>query len=145
MLSIFCPVQGEVKDISTANDPAFAKKMLGDGVCISPTNSKVVSPVDGVVSVVFPTGHAVGIESNGVEILLHLGIDTVELNGKHFTKKVSVGDKVSQGTLLIDYDYQSVISEGYDADVMVIITSKGHNEISKNLGNKDTTDIVLTV
>src|SRR5690554_6960900 len=87
-------MSGQVVPLESVDDQVFSTKMMGDGYAIEPTDSEVVSPIDGEITVAFPTGHAYGIVSKqGVEILLHLGIDTVELDGKGFTPLVSVGDK----------------------------------------------------
>ena len=88
-MKIYSPIKGKLVSIEAVTDPVFAQKMMGEGVAIIPSDSKVVSPVEGTVVSVFPTKHAFGIETeNGVEILIHIGLDTVELKGKHFDLKV---------------------------------------------------------
>lgn len=144
-MKLICPVKGICKDITEATDPAFSQKMLGDGVCIQPQDTNVFSPVTGEVTMVFPTKHAVGIKTeDGTEILLHLGVDTVELNGKYFECYVKANDKISSDTLLINYDYKGVNKEGYNTDIMVIITSKS-KEIIKQLGKKNKGDLIAEV
>jgi beta-glucoside PTS system EIICBA component len=122
--SIVSPITGEVKALSEVKDDAFASEAMGKGVAIEPAVGKVVTPVDGVVSAVFPTGHAVGITSNeGAEILIHIGINTVQLNGKYFTPHVKRGDTVKQGDLLVDFDLDKIKEAGFDVTTPVIITN----------------------
>lgn len=122
--NIVSPVTGEVKDLSKVEDDAFASGALGKGVAIIPTDGKIVAPCDGEISTFFPTGHAFGIVSDtGAEILVHIGLDTVKLNGKYFTVKAKQGDKVKKGQLLLEVDLKGIQSEGYPITTPVIITN----------------------
>ena len=118
------PIKGEVKSLAEVKDEAFSKGLLGKGVAIEPTEGKVISPVDGVLTTFFPTGHALGITSdNGAEILIHVGMDTVQLDGKHFTPKAKQGDAVKAGDVLLEFDIKAIKEEGYSLITPVIITN----------------------
>lgn len=117
-------VSGEIVAIDTVNDQVFSQKLMGDGFAIIPNENKFYAPVSGKVSAVFPTGHAIGITTKkGVEVLLHLGINTVELDGKGFTLHVEQGQSVKQGDLLVEMDLDLVKEAGYDTTSMFILTS----------------------
>lgn len=121
---IFTVANGDLVDISQVNDPTFAQKMLGDGFAIIPADGKIVSPVDGEIVTVFPTKHAIGFKTtNGLEILLHMGIDTVSLNGEPFEIAVSEGQHVKHGDLIADVDLDMISNAGKDTAMMVIITN----------------------
>ena len=127
---IAAPVSGSVVAQKDLNDPVFSQGIMGLTLGIEPTeDGRVCSPVRGTVSMVFPTGHAVGLKAeDGTEVLIHIGIDTVKLNGKGFTLNVKDGDSVGQGDLLVTYDPAFVRSNSLDAVVMVILTDQaGHN------------------
>ncbi|MFR5601252.1 MAG: beta-glucoside-specific PTS transporter subunit IIABC [Lachnospiraceae bacterium] len=118
------PVKGMTIPISQVKDEAFASKAMGDGVGILPEEGKLYAPFDGSADVVFPTGHAVGMTGeNGVEILLHIGIDTVQLDGKGFKTYVNQGDHVKKGDLLVEFDQEMIEKEGYDTTVIYIVTN----------------------
>lgn len=118
------PVTGNVIPVSQVKDEAFASEAMGKGVGIEPENGKVYAPFDGNVDAVFPTGHLVGLsDGNGAEVLIHIGVDTVKLEGKGFTTHVSQGDKVKKGDLLVEFDVELLKKEGYDTTVMFITTN----------------------
>ena len=117
-------MKGKLVSISSVNDPTFAQEMLGQGVAIIPEDGTFVSPVKGTVQMVFETKHAVGILSDtGVEILLHVGLDTVNLKGKYYEALVKDGDTVDVGTPLLKADPAGIRSEGYDVITPIIITN----------------------
>ena len=117
------PVTGNVIPVNQVKDEAFASEAMGKGVGIEPENGKVYAPFDGNVDAVFPTGHLVGLSNgNGTEVLIHIGVDTVKLEGKGFTTYVSQGDKVKKGDLLVEFDVELLKKEGYDTTVMFITT-----------------------
>ena len=119
------PVTGIVHPVSESADAAFSSLMMGDGAAIDPTDGTVVAPVSGVVTVLFPTKHAIGITSDdGVEILIHIGIDTVNLEGKPFTMNVAQGDRVTAGQRLGTFDIKAIEDAGYSAQTMVLVTNK---------------------
>ena len=119
------PVAGEVVDLADVSDEVFASGTLGKGVAVKPSDGNVYAPCDGVVSALFPTGHAVGITAaqSGAELLIHIGVDTVQLDGKGFTKHVAAGDTVKRGQLLISFDRDLITSEGYDDTVIFIVSN----------------------
>ena len=121
------PLKGEVKPLSEVKDEAFSKGALGKGIAIEPTEGKVISPVDGVLTTFFPTGHALGITSdNGAEILIHVGMDTVQLEGKYFTPKAKQGDIVKVGDVLLEFDIKAIKEEGHSVITPVIITNSNN-------------------
>lgn len=122
---VLAPLSGELVDLSEVPDPTFSEKMMGDGVAIKPTNGEVVSPVNGKVVQLFPTKHAIGIESEaGVEYLIHIGLETVALNGEGFEAHVKQGDKVSVGDLLITVDLNVVSEKAADTITPIVITNE---------------------
>lgn len=115
---------GKLVKLSEINDKAFSSGALGSGVGIIADNNLVVSPVDGEVACVFPTKHAFGLKTeSGVELLIHIGIDTVELEGKHFTTMVNQGDKVKLGQPLVQVDFDKVKEEGFDPTIIMVVTN----------------------
>lgn len=123
---IYSPVAGEVKALSKVEDDAFAQEVLGKGVAIVPKEGKVYAPFDGVVMSMFPTKHAVGLVSeNGCEVLIHIGMNTVQLEGKYFEAHVAQGDKVKRGQLLVSFDLEKIRAENYCMDTPVIVTNFG--------------------
>jgi PTS system beta-glucosides-specific IIC component len=123
-ISIASPMAGHVVALSDIPDPTFASGLMGQGIGIIPTEGRVVSPVDGIIESVFKTKHAIGIQAdNGAEILIHVGIDTVKLDGQHFTAQVSAGERVKQGDLLLTFDPQAIVDAGYSLSTPIIITN----------------------
>ncbi|WP_110955802.1 beta-glucoside-specific PTS transporter subunit IIABC [Anaerosinus massiliensis] len=125
-LELAACVDGEMIAIEQVKDPAFSQKVMGEGVAFIPENGIVVSPIDGTIEVAFPTGHAIGLKAiSGVEILIHVGIGTVELNGEHFEMLVKQGETVTKGQPLIQFDLEKIKEKGYDPTTMMIITNHG--------------------
>ncbi len=121
---IASPLKGNVLPLTECKDEAFAMGILGKGVVIVPEEGKVVSPVNGILTTIFPTLHAMGITSDdGVEMLIHIGMNTVELNGKHFTAKAQQGDKISVGDVLVEFDKDAIAAEGYSIETPVLVTN----------------------
>ncbi|HEM6136519.1 TPA: PTS system trehalose-specific EIIBC component [Streptococcus suis] len=124
-IELISPLTGQAKELSQATDPVFASGVMGQGVLIDPSEGILVAPVDGEVSVLFPTNHAVGITAaNGVELLMHIGMDTVGLEGKGFTAHVKQGDKVKAGEQLISFDIDVIKAAGLVAETPVIVTNQ---------------------
>lgn len=118
------PLEGELISLVNVKDEAFSSGALGKGLGIVPTEGKLYSPANGVVTMVFPTGHAVGITTDsGAEILMHIGMDTVQLEGKYFTVHAKQGDKITAGQLLTEFDIDGIRSEGYDITTPIIVTN----------------------
>lgn len=132
-IEIGAPIPGKLVSIGEVNDPTFSEEILGKGVAIQPADNRIVSPVDGTVGTVFPTGHAVAVVSEeGAEVLIHIGLDTVQLDGKHFTIHTEEGKKVKKGDLLLEADLEQIKAEGYDIITPVIIcNSDDFSEIRK--------------
>lgn len=122
--AIFSPLDGEVRVLSQIEDPVFASEVLGKGCAIEPRKGEVVAPFDGVIKQVAETKHAIGIQGeNGIEVLIHVGMDTVELNGKGYEPQVKVGDKVKKGQLLLKFDQKAISAAGYSLTTPVIVTN----------------------
>ncbi len=121
---IVSPMDGEIVPLGEVNDEVFSSKMMGDGVAILPADGKVYAPVTGEVTVMMDSNHAVGlISEQGAEILIHVGLDTVELEGEGFTAHIQKGDQVKAGDLLIEADLDVIKSHDYDTTTMVIVTN----------------------
>lgn len=127
---ISSPFNGEVKALSEIKDAAFASGALGKGVAIEPSEGKLFAPVSGIVSVLFPTNHAIGITTDqGAEILIHVGMDTVQLEGKHFTAHIKQGARVEKGQLLIEFDIAKIKEAGYPLTTPVVVTNPDQYQI----------------
>ncbi|AJD91228.1 PTS glucose transporter subunit IIA [Jeotgalibacillus malaysiensis] len=123
-IEIKSPLSGNLLTLEEVPDPVFSQKMMGDGIAIEPTEGKVVSPIDGEVVQVFPTKHAIGLKAkNGAEILIHIGLETVSMEGNGFDAHVSEGSKVSVGDPLVTFDLDLVKSEAKSIITPVIITN----------------------
>lgn len=121
---ILAPIEGRAVALSQVNDATFSEEIMGKGAAIIPSKGRVISPVDGIVSALFNTKHAIGITSDdGAEILIHIGLDTVKLNGKYFTAHVQKDQKVKAGDLLIEFDMKAIEEAGYEIVTPVIITN----------------------
>lgn len=124
-LSVVSPLSGLAKPLDQASDPVFSQGIMGKGVVIDPSDGELVSPVDATVSVLFPTKHAIGLlTSEGVEFLIHIGMDTVNLEGKGFTSHVAQGDNVKVGDKLITFDIPMIKEEGYIVETPILITNQ---------------------
>lgn len=131
--TILSPIKGEVKPIEESSDAAFASGALGKGVVILPEEGKVYAPVTGTVTVLFPSLHAIGITSDaGVELLIHIGINTVQLNGEGFTAHIKQGDQIKQGQLLVEFDMNKIKEAGYSLETPVLVTNYADVKEVKN-------------
>lgn len=140
------PINGEMKLISEAPDETFSQKMMGDGVVIFPTDNTVVAPCDGKIKMIFPTKHAIGIESKeGAEILIHVGIDTVLLNGETFETYINVDDEIKQGDKLLTFDLNYVREHAKSDATVIVFTNLTENSKLKleKLGQVTTSDDIL--
>ena len=147
-LDIMAPVKGKVIALSDVDDEAFASEALGKGICIIPENNEVVAPVTGVVTNLFPTLHAIGITSNdGVEVLIHIGMDTVNLKGKYFKAFVKQGDHVKTGQLLVEFQREELLNLNINLQTPIVITNTNSFKHIELCQNKlvSTGDVILKI
>lgn len=144
---IFAPIKGICRDITESSDEVFSSKVMGDGVIIEPTSSLVVAPCEGKLKMIFPTKHALGIiMENGTEILIHIGIDTVGLNGEGFTSLVQENEKITKGQPLIEIDQEFIKEKGYSLTTFVVLTELANRNFKKmNIGKTVSVDNVILV
>lgn len=146
-IKLFNPIKGEIIPIDKVPDQVFAEKMLGDGFAIIPSGNKVYAPISGEIKILFPTLHAIAIETTeGLELLIHIGIDTVELKGEGFTAHVKLGDMVKQGDLLITFDKEVIDLKATSSITPILITNMDIiKSISVEYGVKEENTIVATI
>lgn len=145
---LVCPATGEMIALEDVNDPIFSSKAMGDGVAFKLTDGHIYSPVDGEVIMAAKTGHAIGLKStDGAEVLIHIGMDTVNMNGKGFDVKVVEGQKINKGDLLVEANLDAIKEAGYDNITPVIITNTAEYKeiIPVNYGNKTAKEKMLEV
>ena len=133
-----CPVEGELVALSDVNDPVFGSGAMGRGAAVRHPEGKVVAPFDGEITVFFETKHAIGMKSDdGVEVLIHVGMDTVKLNGEHFTTHAKQGDHVKKGQLLLTFDPAAIEAAGYETTTPFVVTNAAdYGDITVTLGGK---------
>jgi len=134
---IVAPVAGEAVASSEINDPTFGEEMLGKGIAIKPSDTKVYAPFDGTVALVFDTKHAVSLVSEkGAEVLIHVGLDTVSLKGEHFTTHVENGITVKKGDLLLEFDKEAIAAAGFDTIIPIVVcNSDDYKNIKRITGS----------
>jgi glucose-specific phosphotransferase system IIA component len=145
---LYSPAKGTCKDISEVSDPAFSQKLLGDGLAVVPKEGTLYAPCSGTLTVLFPTGHAFGIQtSSGAEVLVHAGLDTVFLEGKGFDVLKQKGDKVRAGDPVVHMNLDVVKSAGYDCTVMLVVTNPGQKVLIKHVlsGRVDQETILMSL
>lgn len=121
---ILSPIEGKTISLKQVNDPTFSEEIMGKGIAIRPAAGRAVAPLDGVVTAIFETKHAIGITGdNGVELLIHIGLDTVKLEGKYFTAHIKAGEKVKAGDLLVEFDIDAIEKAGYETITPVLVTN----------------------
>ena len=137
---VVSPLTGALLPLESLPDEAFASGAMGKGIVIEPSSGRLTSPVNGTVTTVFPTGHAIGITSEGgAELLIHVGVNTVKLKGKHFDKRVTEGDTVVQGQLLLEFDVEAIRAAGFVTATPVIVTNSAeYLDVLKNTGTEVT-------
>ena len=144
--TLAAPVKGTLVTLSDVPDEVFASGTMGQGIAIEPEENVVKSPVAGTVSLVYPTGHAIGITSDkGAEILIHIGIDTVNLKGKHFKALIEQGQKVTVGTPLVEFDYHAIQAAGYAPTVMMIVTNSDQYQVETRSDGATDDDALMTL
>ncbi|MES9774387.1 beta-glucoside-specific PTS transporter subunit IIABC [Priestia megaterium] len=135
-VTIDSPLKGQIVPLSEVSDKVFASEAMGKGIAVLPTEGRVVAPVSGIVTTLFKTKHAIGLTSDeGVDILIHVGIDTVQLEGEHFIAHIKQGDKVNAGDLLVEFDIEKIKEGGYEVVTPVIITNHS------NFGSLEVTQV----
>lgn len=140
-LNLIAPVSGKTIDLSSVPDPVFAQKMVGDGIAIDTTGSTIVAPADGVISLIMDTKHAFGMTlDNGVEILVHVGLDTVTLKGEGFEQLINQGTKVTAGTPILKINRDLIQSKGISLITPVLITNVDVVKKIEGLPNLDVTE-----
>jgi PTS system beta-glucosides-specific IIC component len=121
---IAAPIKGQIVQLADVKDEVFSSEAMGKGVAIEPAEGKVYAPASGEITTFFPTGHAIGITTDaGVEILIHVGMDTVEMDGDGFTPKAKQGDTVKKGDLLLEFDIAKIKAAGHPVTTPVIVTN----------------------
>lgn len=132
------PAKGKAVPLTEVNDPTFSEGMLGQGVAVIPSEGKIYAPIDGEVGMVFDTLHAVSLTADcGAEVLIHVGLDTVKMNGDGFVGHVQAGDKVKKGDLLLDIDLEKVKAAGYDTITPMLICNTDDYASVEGLSGKD--------
>ena len=147
-ISIKSPMKGEAVPLSEVNDATFSEEIMGKGIAIMPTDNNVVSPIDGTVSMVFNTKHAIGLKSDdGAEILIHIGLDTVKLDGEHFTTFVNSGDRVKVGDKLVEVDMTAIKEKGFDTITPIIVTNTSDylDVIGNDVASVNEGDEIITI
>jgi len=141
------PLNGTVISLSDVKDDVFSSRAMGDGIAVIPSEGKLYAPVAGKIEMVFETRHALGMTTNnGAQILFHVGLDTVKLGGKHFEAKVKVGDMVKAGDLLLEFDLEKIVAEGFDPVTVVVVTNKDEYEVKvREITKVKHTDALMTV
>lgn len=142
------PIEGEAIELSKVSDPTFGDEILGKGVAIIPSVGKVVAPIDGTIEMVFDTKHAISMRSeSGIEILIHVGLDTVTLNGEPFEAHVAAGDTVKAGDLLLDFDIEAIKAAGLETVAPIVICNTAdYSEVQALAGKMvKPLDEVLTI
>ncbi|MBB5335255.1 PTS glucose transporter subunit IIA [Pectinatus brassicae] len=143
LLEVSVPVQGEVIDIDKVQDEVFSSKMMGDGFAVEPQSDCVTAPCDGKIVLLSKTKHAIAIENQGVQLLIHIGLDTVELGGVGFTSYVEQGAQIKKGERLISFDKDYIVEKGKKLTTIVVITNM--DEKVKKLEKNLQSDAVLTI
>lgn len=143
---ISTPVNGVVVDLNEVNDPVFSEKMMGEGFAVKPSDGKIHAPIKGTIKSVFPSLHALTLEANdGLDILIHIGLDTVELNGAGFSSTIQEGQKVKSGDLLVQVDRAFLAENKKDDIVIVVFPEMKDKKITVNMGEKQVGDIAATI
>lgn len=133
-ISLKAVEDGRTIPMDEVNDQTFAQELLGPGIAIVPSNGTVVSPINGTIATVMDTKHAVCIQGeDGLELIVHAGLDTVELNGKYYQTYKEIGDQVKAGDILLEFDLEEITKAGYDVTTPIVITNLGDYKITKCL------------
>lgn len=146
-IELAAPVAGEAVPVTEVNDPTFSEEILGKGVAIRPQGNQVVAPCDGTIEMMFDTGHAVSlVSSQGAEILIHVGLETVKLKGAHYTTHAANGDQVKKGQLLITFDRDAIAADGFDTITPIVIcNTDNYSSVECRTGEVQAGDTILTL
>ena len=146
-LDLGSPVSGKIVPISNVKDPIFAQEMIGKGIAIIPDNGKYYAPCDGHLSVLFPSGHAYALKTrDGVDVIIHIGIDTVKLNGKNFRIHANQGEEVKKGDLIIEVDIEAVKEAGFDMITPMVISNPGiYTDLQRKDGTVEAGEAAITL
>jgi|SRR5699024_3764383 len=135
--NLYAPLSGEVVNIEDVPDSVFNQKMMGEGIAIKPETNEVIAPFDGEIIQLFETSHAIGLKDNhGNEVLIHIGLDTVELKGEGFTAMVKQGDKVTKGQVLISLDLDNLNKNAKDMITPIVVTNSSDNNMKIEFSNE---------
>lgn len=133
--NLYAPIRGKCIDIAEVKDKVFASKVMGDGFAVIPDDNVIYSPCEGIITMIFPSKHAFGIKmKDGKEILIHIGIDTVQLNGNGFVSFKQLNEHVKIGEPVIQFDKINIESQNYDLTTMVIVTNQSNSMKKQKLG-----------
>ncbi|MGM0168877.1 hypothetical protein IGI39_004632 [Enterococcus sp. AZ135] len=146
-INLYNPVDGKVTFIDECSDPVFAQKIIGDGFVVEPINGKIYSPLKGIITSIFPANHAIGITTDdGKEFLVHIGINTVELNGEGFEILVDKKSEVTKDTQLANVDLERIRKSGFSTEIIVVLTnSENDNLIIDAIGDKRHGESIATL
>jgi sugar PTS system EIIA component len=143
-LEVLAPCKSEVISLKDVDDELFSKKMAGEGVAITPKDSIICSPIDGVITKIFPTNHAFAINNKGVEVIVHIGLDTVTLAGEGFHRLASEEQSVKAGDPIIEVDFELLRAKGIDATTPIVISS-GQKVVSEFTGDVEDNGVIMEV
>lgn len=146
-IEIGAPVSGEIVPVTDVRDPTFSEEMIGKGVAIIPSEGRFYAPEDGTLVALFPTGHAYAINTDsGAEILVHIGLDTVELNGEFYTIHATQGQHVNKGDLIVEVDLEGVKNAGYDYITPLIVSNHANfSKFEKKSGKVSALDAAIVL
>lgn len=141
-VELHAPLSGSVIEITEVNDPVFSQKMMGEGFAVKPTDGKINAPIDGRVKSIFPTLHAIALEmKDGQELLLHIGIDTVELNGEGFQSRLVEGQTVKIGDPLVQVDLAFLAEKGKEDVIIIVFPELKNQQLSVQTGKKQSGEV----
>ncbi|MBN2767594.1 MAG: PTS glucose transporter subunit IIA [Campylobacterales bacterium] len=143
-LEVFTPCEGEVILLKDVNDEVFSKKMAGEGVAIVPKDSMICAPIDGIITKIFPTNHAFMITDRNTEVIVHIGLDTVALEGEGFYRLASEEQSVKAGDPIIEVDLEFLKSKGIDTTTPVIVSS-GEKVVNEFTGNLEKNQVIMEI
>lgn len=145
-VQVYTPVTGDVIELTDLKDPVFSRKMMGDGFAVEPVDGQIYSPVAGTITSIFPTKHAITIKTReGLEVLVHIGIDTVELNGEGFEVNVSENQKVTNATKIAEIDLNLLQARGKEKKIIVVFPEYQGVSLNFDLGYKSSNSLIGTV